>query len=435
MQGAVARRSWRYRDRVRVLVVVAVALVLGLGSAALTGLLALPGADGYVSQHAASSVLEAEIERARAAGLRLALGGDRPIGEDMGGLYTSYDVEPQEHLLVLAAAADGRRVVRVVTQRSDLSRFMPGHSTQTKAQAGAIAVAHVFPDPAPTIHTELGRPPVEVSILVETEPLGESATRSTGYLYVLSGTREDVERWRASRADPRLAIASPHALAGGAIAFTFALVFGLFVAGRITPGTDARTSLRRIRLVLPAGLRGELEAMPASNVAELAALRDALAVHLPHVERASLQHWRASEDVIAPRVGALPSTSAEGAGGAYRAAREGVCILDLRIAHLCELPDLPARLDREGLRSALELSVPWRDSELAHAEVRWSPADRASAYALEELSPDLIALDAAAALVCRDCRACGLDRERCEACGALRKTERKSKAAPVVKAT
>lgn len=420
----------------RALVVVAVALVFGLGSAALTGYLALPGNDGYVSQHAASSVLEAEIERARAAGLRLALGGDRPIGEDMGGIYTSHNLDPQEHLLVLAAAAEGRRVVRVVTQRSDLSRFMPGHSTETRAPAGAIAVAHVFPpEPDPAIHTVLVRAPVEVHILVETETLAEPATRSTGYLYVLSGTREDIERWRASRPDLRLAIASPHALAGGAIAFTFALVFGLFVAGRITPGTDARTSLRRIRLVLPAGLRGELEAMPASNVAELAALRDALAAHLPHVERASLQHWRASEDVIATRVGALPSTSAEGAGGAYRAAREGVCILDLRIAHLCELPDLPARLDREGLRSALELSVPWRDSELAHAEVRWSPADRASAYALEQLPADVIALDAGAALVCGDCRACGLDRERCEACGALRKTERKSRTVPVAKAT
>lgn len=103
----------------------------------------------------------------------------------------------------------------------------------------------------------------------------------------------------------------------------------------------------------------------------------------------------------------------------------GLVVVTLLVATQGDAPLLPTAMSRDALGAALGAMIPPRPDLLMALEVVWSPAedvDRMSSAELEALYPELLPLDASAALgrrVCGSCRAVyAAELGRCPACGA-----------------
>jgi hypothetical protein len=237
----------------------------------------------------------------------------------------------------------------------------------------------------------------------------------------------------AGIADDRVVVETrdwrPALLRGGALA-GFLLLLGLMIESglRNRREPDALRSLRRLTLALPAGLERELSdaiAQAPRSPRAARALRDRLVELAPHVSAATFCRWRDAVEPIDARHGALLTSlrerAPEGRGSGYRARERGLVVLSLLVRHRCELPELPAALDLEGLRFALESALPYYDEELVSVDVIVHPRDRADALdpaQVEALFPELAPVGAATE-PCASCEA-PVRGATCPACGVTR---------------
>ncbi len=207
------------------------------------------------------------------------------------------------------------------------------------------------------------------------------------------------------------------ALSAALMALFAVLVIGLMIEATVhgrREQRDRERTLRRFTLAMPAGLRGELEALGEEAVRSAAgarALRDRLSSLVPLASAAVFSRWRADQDVIEGRhaklMSELASRRASARQSSYRGGADGLAVLTILIRHRCELPELPPRFDALHLALALDSSLPRDDRELIGVDVLWHPRERTDSLDPTQLSacfPELVPLDARAAR-CASCEA------------------------------